>query len=51
MKHRAKPRQKQIKRLTVLVGSATVASLVAAGAATAAPGQPGVEADDSVSRV
>ncbi|WJJ14558.1 insoluble domain protein (plasmid) [Prescottella equi] len=47
MKHRAKPRQKQIKRLTVLVGSATVASLVAAGAATAAPGQPGVEADDS----
>ena len=47
MKHRAKPRQQQVKRLTVLVGSATVASLVAAGAATAAPGQPGVEADDS----
>ncbi|NKS70904.1 hypothetical protein GS584_20410, partial [Rhodococcus hoagii] len=36
-----------MKRLSVLVGSATVASLVAAGAATAAPGQPGVEADDS----
>ncbi|NKR53075.1 insoluble domain protein [Rhodococcus hoagii] len=47
MKHRAQPRQRQpLKRLSVLVGSATVASLVAAGAATAAPGQPGVEAED-----